>query len=158
MRFMILQRFAVLLCSIAAAQEPGPPRPGDRVRVTLIQRAPLVRVGVLASVHGDALGLDTPLGSSVIPLATIRSLELSRGRRPNVPLGVAGLVLGAAAGGAVGCLANRDSYGVFCAGQDDTKVIAGAVAGGVVLGAVGALVFRRERWATVDLAFLRGGL
>jgi gas vesicle protein len=65
-------------------------------------------------------------------------------RRPNVTGGIIGFVVGAAAGATVGCLANKDDYGVFCGGQDDTKVVVGAAVGGVVGAAIGALLFRRE--------------
>jgi hypothetical protein len=64
--------------------------------------------------------------------------------RPNVTGGIIGFVLGAAAGATVGCLANKDDYGVFCAGQNDTRVVAGALVGGAVGAAVGALLFKRE--------------
>jgi membrane associated rhomboid family serine protease len=63
--------------------------------------------------------------------------------------GVVGFLAGAVLGGVIGCAANRDSYGVFCGGQDDTKVFVGAALGGVAGGAVGALLFRRERWTVI---------
>ncbi|MGE0553861.1 MAG: hypothetical protein AB7R55_10575 [Gemmatimonadales bacterium] len=46
--------------------------------------------------------------------------------------------------------ANRDSYGVYCAGQSDTKVVLGAALGGAAGAAVGALVFKRRRWRPID--------
>lgn len=64
-------------------------------------------------------------------------------RRPNYLAGAIGLVIGAGAGGALACLANRDDYGVYCAGQDDTKVAVGAAMGGVAGALAGALLFRR---------------
>ena len=77
-------------------------------------------------------------------------MELSRGRQPSVVGGLVGFLLGAAAGGAIGCAANSDDYGVYCGGQDDTRVIAGAALGGAAGAALGALLFKRERWAVVD--------
>ncbi len=66
--------------------------------------------------------------------------------------GIVGGVLGAAAGGfALGCLANRDSYGVLCGGQNDTKLAIGAVTGGLAGAALGALLGRRERWRPAAL-------
>lgn len=65
-------------------------------------------------------------------------------RKPNVTGGIIGFVVGAAAGATVGCLANKDDYGVFCAGQNDTKVVVGALVGGAAGAAVGALLFKRK--------------
>lgn len=64
-------------------------------------------------------------------------------RRPNLLAGAIGLVVGAAAGGALACLDNRDDYGVYCGGQNDTKVAVGAALGGVAGAAAGAFLFRR---------------
>ena len=72
------------------------------------------------------------------------------GKKANVGLGVLGLLLGAGVGGALGCLANKDDYGVYCGGQDDTKVIVGAALGGLAGAAAGALLFKREAWRTVE--------
>jgi uncharacterized membrane protein YeaQ/YmgE (transglycosylase-associated protein family) len=73
------------------------------------------------------------------------------GRKPNVTTGIVGAILGAGVGGALGCLANKDDYGVYCGGQDDTKVIIGAVLGGLAGGAAGALLFKREGWREVPV-------
>ncbi len=73
---------------------------------------------------------------ATIPRANRQLLEGSLIRRRTVTGGVIGFVVGAAAGAFVGCLANRDDYGVLCGGQGDTKVLVGAGVGAVV----GALV------------------
>jgi hypothetical protein len=54
-------------------------------------------------------------------------------------------VLGAAVGGALACFANRDDYGVYCGGQNDTVVVIGAVIGAGVGGWIGAVLPRRWR-------------
>lgn len=64
--------------------------------------------------------------------------ELIAGRKLSVTGGVIGAVVGAAAGVALACLANRDSYGVYCAGQDDAKLVIGGVIGAGVGGFIGA--------------------
>lgn len=138
-----------------SAQVEEPVRPGARLRVTTAEPLRAVRIGALESLTDTGFTLLSGSTVHTIPFGTVTRMEVSRGKRLNIPVGVVGLVLGGAAGGAVGCLANRDSYGVFCGGQDDTKVIAGAVLGAAVGGVLGAVVFRREAWSPLDIAALR---
>jgi hypothetical protein len=137
------------------AQEVIQLTPATRLRVTAETAGGLVQTGTYRALTDTTLSLFT--GGSVlsIPLASISRVELSRGRKPSIAGGVAGLVLGGAAGGALACMANRDDYGVFCGGQDDSKLIVGAALGGVAGTALGALLFRRERWKVVDVGQLR---
>lgn len=137
-----------------AAPELGP---GTRLRATVGGPAPRVEVGRFARLTDTTLVLARGGRSRPIPLSDIARLEWSAGRRPGILGGVVGLVVGAAVGGAVGCAVNRDSYGVYCGGQDDTKVAVGAVIGGLAGGAAGALLTRRERWRPVELDRLRPG-
>jgi hypothetical protein len=123
---------------------------GTRLRVTYGTSQETVQIGRLDTVSDTALLLYFAGASRTIPLATIHRLEASRGRRPNAVAGVLGLLLGVAVGGVLGCTVNRDDYGVFCAGQSDTKVALGAAIGGVTGATVGAFVFRRELWSVVD--------
>ena len=95
------------------------------------------------------LSRDTSL--LALRLAEISRVEVSRGRKSGIVGGVVGLLLGAAAGGVLACTANRDDYGVFCGGQDDTKLVIGAAIGGAAGAALGALLFRRERWTPVAI-------
>jgi len=122
---------------------------GTRVRV--VERAPgPTRTGTYrgAAPTGLILGIDST--TLTLPRERILRLDQSMGRKPNVPAGIAGLLLGVAAGGALGCLANKDDYGVYCGGQDDTKVIVGATLGGIAGGLIGALLFKTERWRAVE--------
>jgi len=139
------------LATPARAQELQQLTPGARVRVTLIAPGP-VNVGRFEAVNDSALLLS---GTPAIPLQNIRRLEVSGGRQRNLVTGIAGLILGIAVGGVLGCAANRDSYGVFCAGQDDTRVALGAAIGGVTGAAAGAFLFRRERWTPIDIGGAR---
>jgi hypothetical protein len=72
------------------------------------------------------------------------AVELNARRRVNVTGLVIGAVVGAAVGGALACLANRDDYGVYCAGQNDTKVVIGAVIGAGVGGWIGGFLIPRR--------------
>jgi hypothetical protein len=103
--------------------------------------APIGTPGVPSDAETPSRAAELPLAVS---LATSRQLDASR-RKPSLLGGVVGFVVGGVAGGLVGCSTNRDDYGVFCAGQSDTKVVLGAAAGGVVGGALGALLFGRNR-------------
>jgi hypothetical protein len=136
----------------AHAQPPTLPAVGARVRITTFP-PPLTRIGTYGGAQDSTLLLQTPPSSLSIPLGSIRKLEVSRGAKLSKWGGVGGLLLGAGAGGFVlGCLANRDDYGVLCGGQSDTKVVVGAVVGGLAGAAIGAVLFRRESWIPVGNA------
>ncbi|HET6763371.1 MAG TPA: hypothetical protein VFH27_06855 [Longimicrobiaceae bacterium] len=92
---------------------------------------------------------DPSIATGAVVIAPSRQLapavlKTDGSRGYSVVGGVAGFVVGAAAGGALGCLANRDDYGVFCGGQDDTKVFVGAALGAAVGAALGAVIFRHR--------------
>lgn len=157
---MFLRVAIVVLASslpVFGEDVPQPWEPGTRLRLTLdVPHHPHPRVGVCGGVQGGHLIVGFDDGSSRrIPLAAVRRLEVSRGRRPSVLGAVLGASLGGAVGAlAVGCLANRDDYGVPCGGQDDTKFLVGGIVGGLAGGALGALVGRHERWDEVELQLL----
>lgn len=129
--------------------------PATRLRVSASSPLTQVQTGRYRALTDSALVLSGDTSQVTIPLAGITQVELSRGRKPSVAGGIVGFLLGAAAGGALGCAANSDDYGVYCGGQDDTKVIVGAALGGIAGATLGALLFRRERWAIVDGSRLR---
>lgn len=125
--------------------------PGARLRVTSEHRVPRIETGRYHALTDTTLVLSRDTSVLALPLADISRVEVSRGRKPGIAGGVVGLLLGAAAGGVIACTANRDDYGVFCGGQDDTKLVIGAAIGGAAGAALAALLFRRERWTTVDV-------
>ena len=143
---------AILLVSVLASRLPaqGPPLVyGTRVRVTTTTQ-PTSRIGLFRGHDEATITLQVDTVSFRIPRETVTRLEQSMGKKPNVATGIIGAILGAGVGGALGCLANKDDYGVYCGGQDDTKVIVGAVLGGLAGGAAGALLFKRERWVAAS--------
>jgi hypothetical protein len=129
----------------------SPLREGSRLRVTPVSVSTPAQIVQFQALNDSALVVSSGGSPRMIPLRDIGRLEQSAGRQPNLVTGAVGLLLGAAIGGVVACADNRDSYGVFCAGQNDTKVAVGAVIGGVTGGALGAFLFRRERWTPIDL-------
>lgn len=140
----------VMLCvagpGSALAQDATP---GDRIRVRLVA-ADSRLTGTFRGLQDTLLLLAVP-EPRAIPLGSIAGLERSLGRQPSVAGGIVGLLLGAGAGFALGCLANADDYGVFCGGQDDTKVILGMTLGGLFGAAAGALLFKQEKWTPLTI-------
>lgn len=124
-RTLALAALILLGTSVAGAQSVAPRIAGPTANATILRHAP----AAIPRLSDEALG---------------HAAMHRTGRRPNTTGGIIGFVVGAAAGATVGCLANKDDYGVFCGGQDDTKVVVGAVIGGAVGAAVGALVFARK--------------
>jgi hypothetical protein len=143
------------LASSAAAQTAPTVRTGTRVRVTVTDPSVPKRVARFEAFTDSTLVVSANASSQAIPFATIQALETSR-RAPGVLGGAIGLLVGSALGGVAGCAANRDSYGVFCGGQSDTKVAVGAAIGGLAGAALGAFLFRRDRWSPVLLPGRRG--
>ena len=127
----------------------------SRLRVTVTGPQARAQVGVYQALTDTTLVLSAGSSPLTFPLNSISRLELSRGHKASIPGGVVGFILGGAAGGVIGCAVNTDDYGVFCAGQDDTKVYVGAALGGAIGAALGAFLFRRERWSPIDLAALK---
>jgi hypothetical protein len=130
--------------------------PGVRVRVTVTDPGSLPFVGTLEALRDKSLLLQLGERSQAIPMAAIRRVEVSRGRRPSARW----TALGAFGGGTVGalaggCLANKDDYGVACGGQDDTKYVIGGIVGGLAGGALGAWLGKSERWESVPLERVR---
>jgi hypothetical protein len=124
---------------------------GARVRVTI---PPEARPQVLTfrGLRDSLILLQADSASINLSRNMIERLDVSRGHKPSVTGGIVGALAGAAVGGfMLGCLANKDDYGVLCGGQNDTQLVLGAVLGGVVGGGLGAMLFRQERWIPVDL-------
>jgi hypothetical protein len=107
--------------NVAAQEPPAAVRLGEALPQAVQPR-------FLPEAQGPS-GLTT--WASAVPLAAVAESEQQAKRQPSVVGGVVGFVVGAAAGGLVGCAMNRDSYGVFCGGQNDTKVVVSAAIGGI---------------------------
>ena len=140
----------------ALGQEGAPLARGARVRVTTFDPDAAPSTGVFERWTGSALLIYDQDEALTIPFDDIDILEVSEGRRYSTGGVIVGGLLGVAAGGAAGCAANRDDYGVFCGGQSDTKVFVGAALGAAAGAALGAVLFRSERWTAVPLLGLGG--
>jgi hypothetical protein len=141
---------ALPLAAAPVADHAPTLEPGARVRVTLVETPARALVGTLESRSDRGLTLRLDQHTRVVPADAIRRVEVSRGRRPSTKWAVLGGLAGGAVGAfAGGCLANKDDYGVLCAGQDDKKYVVGAAVGGLVGGALGAWLGRSEQWEDV---------
>jgi hypothetical protein len=154
MRFAALVGALVAIAVPVAAQQAPLLAPGTRVRVTVAspesRTGADVFIGRYRGRDDAALWLEPGPAPAAIPLGQLRGLEVSLGRKPSVLRTTIAAFIGATVGTfAVGCLANRDSYGLLCLGQDDSKFVIGFVAGGLVGAAIGAWLFPREEWQAV---------
>jgi hypothetical protein len=146
-----------LFAAPRATAQTAPFSSTTRLRVTVDDPSTVMHRGTFQSLNDSLLVLSTRAATLNIPLRSVTRLECSDRRSPNLLGGALGFLLGVGLGGVAGCALNNDSYGVFCGGQDDTKVMVGAVLGGTLGAAAGALLFRREHWQRADLARLRKG-
>lgn len=148
----------ILLPSGTRAQTGDLVSTGARVRVVAVRFARLPTIATVAGWRGDSLLLDVSGGPRLpVSLASIASLEVSRGRKSK-------LVTGAVVGLGVGTAATAAFLGMFC-NDPDTLCEADEVWRAFVLialptSAAGALIgaaVRVERWEPVPLARLRTG-
>jgi len=158
MRLLIIISFLIATPRLAFAQFPAEVQPGTRVRVwlpepTRQEQAPehrqLLR-GTVESVDRGILRLDVPgtAGSLVIPRASLRRLDVSRGVSPGESM------IERAAGGAIGGailfgLLNdpRRSGGPHY--RTDWRAAGVGAAWGAGIGAAVGLIWPYERWRRV---------
>ena len=160
MRLHIIIGFSLLLATprFADAQFPADVQPGTRVRVWIPEptrqehepdRRQLLR-GTVESVDRSGLRLDVPgtAGSLVIPRASVRRLDVSRGVSPGESM------IERAAGGAIGGailfgLLNdpRRSGGPHY--RTDWRAAGVGAAWGAGIGGVVGLIWPYERWRRV---------
>ena len=139
--------------SSLSAQDSLRVAPGTRVRVTVESSltTPALSTGVYRELTDTALLLASGTSTLTIPLASIAQLERSQGRRPSIAGGVVGFVVGAAAGVGVACMANRDSYGVPCVGDNDAPFLLGVGLGGTAGAVLLARLLGREAWSIIGV-------
>jgi hypothetical protein len=143
------------------AQFPAEVQVGARVRLWLPEahrqaegpaRRQLLR-GTIDALSGDTLRLAVPgaVGALAIPRASVRRLEVSRGR-PSRPVSAAERAVGGAIGGAVSwALLNdpRRTGGPHY--RTDWRAAGVGAAWGAGIGALTGLLFPYERWRRVRL-------
>jgi hypothetical protein len=158
MRSLIVITLLFTTVRIAGAQFPGTVQPGTRVRVWVPEtarqeqapeRRQLLR-GTVEAVDGTALRLHVPatVGTLVIPRASVRRLDISRG----VSRGASAVerAVGGAIGGAIlfGLLNDPHRTGGPHYRTDWRAAGVGAAWGGGIGAAIG-FVFPYERWHRV---------
>jgi hypothetical protein len=135
----------LLTSSYAGAQRVPPQASGVRPGMGIATLAPQAQAGAYHAFGPGATVLNHVWSLEGAALLNHSLAEQDEGgRRLSMAGGIGGFVVGAVAGALVACHFNRDSYDVFCAGQNDTKVAVGAVIGGATGAALGAYLFRRK--------------
>jgi hypothetical protein len=159
----------LLLLAVPPAAHAAAPAPGDRVRVTILERAPVDSLagydpgdrvaGRLLAARPLAITLargDGPADTLAIPRATIAAFETSAGRRGHAGRGaLIGFLAGTAAGVAVGAYLDavedvpRDS---FTGGGIMTLLLGvGGGAGGLVFGTLIGASIKSDRWRPAEI-------
>ena len=147
--------FAFTPLSGATAQEQRPAvEPGARVRVTAPSASPGRLEGTVVTLTGEDIVVDQRGGDQVtIPLQSVTLLEVSRGRKSKLLLGLGlGFVGGAGAGAAI--IPERCGLDFPEAGCRAVGATVGAV-GGALFGAIVGALIKTERWEEVPLDQLR---
>jgi hypothetical protein len=140
-------RICTLLAALTLSAAPLAAQAADRLSPASDAQIPASPALLpLPASHLTAEPSLTADGATLPPVRDLapQTLRAQGSRRYSVAGGIGGFIVGGAAGGALGCLANKDSYGVFCGGQDDTKFVVGAALGAVVGAALGAMIFRHR--------------
>ncbi len=151
-----------LLClpAVGSTRAAGPEvvLRGARIRVSALGRAGGPLTGSLLSLERDTLVMarESVSLTDTLPLASVHTLELSRGRHTHALAGTGvGLLAGALAGAMIGA-ATYEPSGFFDLGQGFSAA-AGAVVVAVPCAAIGLLVGLAgwEQWSQVDPANVR---
>jgi hypothetical protein len=161
---MIAPRIALLVAALVltasvdlfAQQEPLI-ESGDTVKVAV---AGVAHEGIVLALKPDTLLLDVRVATAplALPLASVKSLKVKRGRKSRARLG-------AGIGGLIGMGAGAQMGEAFCGSSEDEECIGARLSGGLIgivaLGAIGAAVgssIKVDRWEEVPLDQLRVGL
>ena len=177
MRLTQLLTAMLVVAPITEAAAQSSLVPGDRVRISA-HGAPEQVVGIVISSNSEALVIEgeNKTTSRIIPLASVRQLDKSRGRSVSwsrvLTYAAMGGIAGAMTGGVgLPMITSSDCHGasqrttnlVGCLGRyadGDTRIRAATV-GGAIGAAIGALIGAatgKERWDEVSVGRTRIGL
>jgi F0F1-type ATP synthase membrane subunit c/vacuolar-type H+-ATPase subunit K len=157
-RQIVATVLTAMLAAPVAAQSPGLPTPGSRIRVRTVDVPYAWVSGTVRAQTAEALWLD----EQMLPLESITHLEMSGGRKSHF---LTGLGLGTLAGVGLGLamrasleddLRNTDDFydGLGIAVVGVAALPAGIMIGAMTGGLVGA-IWRTERWRAVSTDRLR---
>ncbi len=162
---LLVAALAVAVPSNLYSQDEPQVIPGDRVRVLAPSVSPDRLVGTMLAMDPDSCVLDVEgrYKPVAVPLASLTSLQVSRGKRSLAgPGAVVGMLTGGIAGVSLALSACKVEGACRSNGEDKTVVVALVLGvGGAALGAgVGALLgaFKKvDRWEEVPLDAIRVG-
>jgi len=155
---------AAVLAAAAVAVTPVPPSnrvaAGEKVRVATTSLGD--KTGVVVAADAESVTVSVGAGKAPvrIPLASVKRLEVARGRRTAVKEGA---ITGGLVGGALGALAVLYLSHALCEGGSDCNAEVGAYgigvgifgAGGAGLGALTGLAIKTDKWVRVPVSDLR---
>lgn len=138
------------------AQQGLPVTPGDRVRISTLGTAPPLVCTVLA-LKADTLVLDARDGVETleVPLALVKKVEVSRGKKSNIGPGA---IAGGLTGAVFGAICASGPGGYSCGGSDAKVVALAITAAGTGIGALIGAASKTDRWEEVPLTDIRVGL
>ncbi len=160
-RTAAVPHFADSFADMPSAGHPAPHArpvvaPGARVRVTAPLMAPEPLVGTVLKLDADTIfltGVALRRGKVAVPVASVKRLEVSRGRSS---LALQFAVIGFIAGAWIGANAveNQSFYSI----DEPLATLAGVAVVGGVAGAVVGSAIGSEQWEVVPLDRLRSGM
>ncbi len=150
------------------AQEQMQIKPGDRIRVRIWSEPSKKYVGTLQTFVADTLVLQAKgeTAPRLIPLASVKKFEFSKGKKSKI---VTGAVVGFFGGAATGALVGLGLYPFVCEGAEKEEdyfcglaiFLEGSVVGasaGLLLGTVIGATRRVDRWQAMPLERIRLGV
>ena len=149
--------FSLAVSIDLVAQETSPVVPGDRVRVTVLKNK---IVGTVVTFEADTLVMNVKNRAepTAVPLASVKRLEVGRGKESNVRRNaLIGLVVGAVSGAIGTCLGEEG--GDVSTAPNNCILLSVLIGGGLGAGVGAALgAVKVEQWEEVPLERIRVGV
>jgi hypothetical protein len=140
----VLSTLCILACTAPAAAQVTSLRPGDRVRLLLESKQQVTGQIVSATADSLTLRIHPEATPTTLPVAALRSLEVSLGKPSPWTSGVNAAVLGAGVVGAQFGLSEGAE------GNELGKHVGWGATLGAALGLTLGSIFREERWSSLS--------
>lgn len=141
----LIATLSILTCATQAAAQLSSLEPGDRIRLRLDSKQHLTGELVSATADSLTLRIHPEATPTTLPIATLRSLEVSRGK----PSAWTSALNAAVVGG--GLLGSQLALGEGVEGRELGKHAGWGATLGAAVGLVVGSLFREERWSPLSL-------